>query len=218
MNKEEMPRERMIKFGPSALKDEELLAIMVGYGTSKKNVVELAHELIEEYGLKRLFQMNYVELQSISGIKEAKATKLMACFEIAKRALMASNKEKTLNTSQAVYEYIKGDFYLAKNEILLALYVDNKCRPIRKKLITSSSSTMVEFPTREIIAEAILQNAYGVIIAHNHPSNDVRPSKEDIVATRRVKSMLDQMDIILLDHLIIGNDKYYSIEENEMMF
>ena len=77
---------------------------------------------------------------------------------------------------------------------------------------------MVEFPTREIIAEAILQNAYGVIIAHNHPSNDVRPSKEDIVATRRVKSMLDQMDIILLDHLIIGNDKYYSIEENEMMF
>lgn len=217
MNKEEMPRERMIHLGPQMLKDEELLAIMIGYGTSKKNVMELSHDLIEEYGLKRLFQMNYAELQSISGIKEAKATKLMACFEIAKRCVNTQNNEKTLKTSEDVYEYLKSDFYLAKNEKILALFVDNKCRVIKKKIINSTSSSMVEFPTREIIGDAILYNAYGIILAHNHPSNDIKPSKEDIVSTRRINSMLNEMNIVLLDHLIIGSDKYYSIVDNDIL-
>jgi DNA repair protein RadC len=162
--------------------------------------------------------MSYNELKQIDGIKEAKATKLMACFEIAKRSLKVYNDKKLLINTLDVIEYIKYDYTFIKNEMFSIILVNVKGQVLKKILFESELSHQVEISLRSIVKEALTVNAYGIYMIHNHPSNDTRPSPQDIRTTKIVSDTLDNIQVKLIDHIIIGkSDKYYSFYENRLI-
>lgn len=216
MNKD-LPREKLIKYGADSLYDFELLAIMIGSGTKEKSVFELANDLINEYGLKRLFSMSFTELSKIKGIKHAKATKLMACFEIAKRCITISNENIQFSSASIVYDFIKPYYLFLKNEVISVIFVDSKCRLINKLSFDNYEPAHATLPIKKIIGEAINNNAYGVFLIHNHPSGDVRPSKSDISTTNILYNTLTDIDIILMDHIIVSDTKYFSFLEHKIL-
>ena len=217
IKKEQRPRERLIEKGAKVLTDIELLAIILSFGSKKENVLELSSRLINDYGLERLLNMNYDELKQIDGIKEAKATKLMACFEIARRSIKKSNNGIEFIHSIDVVDYIKRDYQFIQNEMYSIIYVDVKGKLLKKLFFESELSYKVSISIRSIVKEGIILNAYGIYMIHNHPSNDVRPSSSDISTTKLVFETLKSIDINLIDHIIIGNDNYFSFYENKLI-
>ena len=207
------PRERLINEGVINLSDIELLAIMLGEGTKNEGVIELSTRLINSYGLKKIFNMNYDELIKLDGIKKAKATKIIATFEIARRSLKKEDNKIKLENYKILYELIKNDFILHDNEILEVIYVDTKCNFIDKDIYTDNLAGNVKIPFRKIVISALRNKCFGVFLAHNHPSGDLTPSAFDIDSTYKLKDILNGINIHLFDHLIIGNNDYYSFND-----
>jgi len=217
LNKNDRPRERLINNGAASLSDVELLAIMLGSGSKEESVLDLSTRLIEKYGFKALFQMSYSELNRIKGIKEAKATKLMAAFEISKRCMRVSNDKKIkITNAKALYEYVKSEYLLVDYELLCVVYVNNSLEVIKKRTYSNLGPASVVIPVRAIVTEAIALNAYGVFLSHNHPSGNTMPSISDMDSTLELSRVLSNIQIKLLDHIIIGHDDYYSLEEMDI--
>lgn len=206
------PREKIIKFGPESLLDYELLALMLSTGTKNESVLDLAYRLVNEYGLNRLFKLNYNELKSISGIKEAKASKLMATFELARRA-STLNQNQIIDNAKDLYLYIKGEYLNLDYEVLTVIYVNAKCKIIAKRKYDSFQVNLINVPFKKIVGDAINLSSYGLFLIHNHPSGDVNPSLQDIDVTNELKKILLPLNIHLLDSIIIGNNKYFSLGE-----
>lgn len=217
INKKELPRERLIEKGSSALKDSELLAIMLGSGNKDNNVLELSDYLINNYGLTKLLNMTYEELSKIKGIKEGKATRLMACFEIAKRACIVNNELVTFKTSYDIFNYVKQYYIYQDKEQSMAIFVNHKLKLLGVTRGECFSNFMTNISIKKIVEKAISSSAYGVILIHNHPSGDLTPSKADIDTTHNIYQILYALDLELIDHLIITNDKYFSFLENQLL-
>ena len=216
ITKNERPREKIIEYGPERLSDTELLAIILSIGNKGEGVLELSNRLINQYGLSKLLYMNYHELAKIPGIKEAKATKLLACFEMAKRSVQ-NNENESFKTSSDIYRYIKNTYLFESKEVLTVLYVTSKIKLIKKLKYSNNSSYYCDFPLKKIVQDALTYDAYGIILIHNHPSGDVNPSQADIDATLSIKYVLRELDILLLDHIVISKDNYYSFDENKLL-
>lgn len=218
ITKEQRPRERLINEGAKSLTDIELLAVILSFGNKKENVLELSARIIKDYGFSRLLDMGYDELKLIDGIKEAKATKLMACFEIAKRSVKITSSYKTLIHPLDVLEYVKNDYTFIKSEMFTIIFTNVKGQILKKISFESELSYQVEISVRSIVKESLILNAYGVYMVHNHPSNDTRPSSSDISTTKVVNDTLKNIQVKLIDHIIIGkNDNYYSFYENRLI-
>ncbi|MBQ9900504.1 MAG: DNA repair protein RadC [Acholeplasmatales bacterium] len=213
IEEENRPREKIIEKGPIYLSDSELLAIMLGYGTKDESIMDLSSRLIKEYSLKGMFNMNYNDLIKISGIKKAKATKLLATFEIARRAMNYQDEDISLNDSNDVFNYIKGEYILLKEEVLTVIYVNNTLKVIDKDKYTLYDSGMVDVPIKEIVANAINKKAKGIFIIHNHPGGSLNPSKNDINTTIELRDVLKALGMHLFDSIIISNDDYFSIDD-----
>ena len=210
------PREKLLRNGVRSLSDIELLAIMLGVGTKEESVLDLSQRLISEYGLKNLFMMNYNELKNIKGIKEAKATKLLSAFEITRRVLEVSGDDRELLYAKDLYDYIKNDYILEKKEILTVVYVNNKCVPIKKERFMNNEVSNVFVPEKRIIKEALDLECAGIFMVHNHPSGNPYPSNDDIEVTKDIASILKRINMHLFDHIIIANDRFYSILESKL--
>ena len=216
IEKELRPRERLINNGAYNLTDSELLAIILSSGSKNESAIDLAKRLVKEFGLKRLFDMNYDELKKINGIKEAKATKLMAIFEVTRRLLKIEDNSIILAKPIDVYNYVKNDYLFINYEMITIIYVNKLSKVIAKKNYNEGLVNRAFIPFRKIIYDAINLNAYGIIMIHNHPSGDIRPSEDDLYATKLMIDTLKPLNIILFDHLVISNSKYYSIGENKV--
>ncbi len=220
MKKEDMPREKLIELGASNLTDYELLAIMLGSGTKKENVVDLSIRLINEYGLSNLIKMEYNDLKKINGIKEAKASKLMSTFEIVRRVIERENKEniKSLTKPNEVYDYIISDYLLLNHEKICIIYLNSKLKVLEKSFFDGDLA-IAELPIKKIIKKALNIDAYGIILIHNHPSGDINPSIQDIDSTKSLNEILSNVNIVLFDHLIISsNGKYFSFNDNNINY
>lgn len=211
---EKLPREKLIEEGVEALKDDELLAIMLGSGTKNEDVFNMSKRLIEEYGFKNLYQMNYDDLSKIPGIKKAKACKLMVVFEIVKRMIKYEREKEELKGAKEVYDYIKSEYLLEKKEVLTILYLNSRLQVLKKERIKDDKYTEIEIPIKEIVLHSIEYDAYGVILIHNHPAGNPYPSNADDIATENLATVLKGVDVLLLDHLIIADDKYYSYSDS----
>ena len=214
IEKNNRPREKMINQGSYCLTDAELLAIMLGSGTKDESILDLSERLVNKYGLKELFNMDYNDLIKISGIKDAKATKLLATFEIARRAMKNENKKIILDKAEAVFEYIRDDYILLNEEILTVIYVSSALRVIHKDKFTNFEPTLVHVPYKRIVNNAINKKAHGVFLVHNHPEGNIIPSRADIEVLDELKSILKPLGIHLLDSIIVYGDRFYSISES----
>ncbi|NFM77414.1 JAB domain-containing protein [Clostridium botulinum] len=213
--KNERPQERLIRYGAEVLSNSELLAVILRTGTKNQNIMMLASSLIKETGgLDQLFNQSIEELTKIKGIGVTKAVQILALSELSKRfKTYKSGNEYKISTSLDVSNLVMEDMKYLKQEKLKILILNTKniVTYIRDVFIGTLNSSIVH--PREIFCEAIKKNGASIIICHNHPSGDPTPSKEDINITLRLKECGKLIGIDLLDHIIIGENKYVSMKE-----
>lgn len=216
MNNDLRPRERLKKYGVKALKDDELLAIILRCGTKDINVLELANLLINEFN--SLYSFNDItlnELAKIKGIGEVKAGIILASIEFGKRVIKKSKQFFKIYNSANIYNYFKYDFIGIKQEHLIIILLDSSNNIIKyKTLFIGTLNASIVHP-REVFKEAITNSAAKIILLHNHPSGDSTPSKKDLEFTNSIKELSNVLGIPLIDHIIVGYNNYYSIIDNK---
>jgi DNA repair protein RadC len=214
MQKEDRPRERLLKSGAASLADSELLAIILRTGTKQENVINLSQRLLSMYNLKQLSQTNISRLTEIHGIKESKAAQIAACFEIARRLETFSEESKQkINSPEDVYRLIYPRMREQKKEMFIELCLDTKNQIIKEETISIGSLNANVVHPREVFKMALAESAAHIIVVHNHPSGDPTPSREDIEISKKLAETGKIMGIDVLDHIIIGDGRHFSMKE-----
>ena len=213
----EKPRERLLNYGSEMLSNEELLCIILKTGTKKYNVKEVSNNLLSEIdNIKSLKDIGVSTLTKIPGIGKIKAIELKAILELGKRIYEQEDMNSLVHFTNPIdiYNYFNSIYKDVKQEEFYCIYLDNKKKYIdKKKLFIGSINKSIVHP-REIFKNAYLLSSSYIICLHNHPSGDPTPSKEDIELTRKILEISLIHSIPLIDHIIIGNNKYFSFYEN----
>jgi DNA repair protein RadC len=212
------PRERLLAAGPSALSDAELLGLLLGIGNREKTSVELAGEVISEAGsLYGLFDSSVHELVEINGVGEAKACIVLAAVELAKRIGMGRNPARPVVSSPAdVDGLLRGRIANLDRENFVAVLLNIKNEVIEVTTVSVGTLSSALIHPREVFKPAIRASAASVVLAHNHPSGKVEPSREDREVTGRLAKAAEIVGIEVLDHVIVG-DGYFSMKEHGML-
>ena len=215
----ERPQERLLRYGADNLSNSELLAVILRTGTRNENVINLSQRIITAFnGINGLLEASQEDLMKISGIKEAKASQILSMAEMAKRfQTYRSGDSYKINSPADAADLIMVELREFKQEILKVLLLNTKnvVIDIHNASMGSLNSSIVH--PREIYKEAIRKSAASIIMVHNHPSGDPSPSSEDIAATTRIKEVGKIVGIELLDHVIVGDGKYISLREKNLL-
>jgi len=213
LHKDDKPREKLLNKGVEALKNEELLAILLGSGVQGKDVRKLAREIISlmDGDFDRL---SLQALCDIHGLGQAKASQILASIELSKRYLIKSNKRIT--SAQEVYEELKS-FRTKSQEHFLTITLDGASHIINIRTVFIGTLNQSLVHPREVFADAIADRAAGIIIAHNHPSGTLEASRADMEVTRRLKEVSKLVGIELLDHVILAKDGFYSFSDEGLL-
>ena len=213
--KDERPRERLKEVGVENITNIELLSVILKNGTKNKNVKELAIDILKKYEIVDLKDISINNLMKIKGIGEVKAIELLASIELGKRIYLKESKTlEKLETPKEIWESTRYLLNNKKQELFYCLYFDNKQRLIERKLLFMGTINRSVTHMREIFKEAYKVSASSIVCIHNHPSNDITPSKEDIKFTRNLIKTGELQGIPVVDHIIIGDDSYYSFYEH----
>ena len=217
IHRDELPRERLVRLGPQALKDQELLAVALGTGYRGRHVMELAEGILADYPKESLVDMDLGQLSRIKGLGKAKAGVLVAAFELARRGLHKGLGVRPVISSPGDALSMLSDIKDQQREHFLCLYLNARNQVIHKEVVSIGSLSSAIVHPREVFRTAVAQAAASVILAHNHPSGDVSPSQDDINLTRRLVQAGEIMGIDVLDHLIIGSDDFISLKERGLI-
>lgn len=216
-SEDDRPREKLMNRGEAALTNAELLAILIGSGTRKKSAVELMQDILRvcDDKLARLSKMSIKELMAFNGIGEAKAITIKAAAEIGRRRTMErSDDSPQMTNASQVYEYMRPLMQDLPHEEFWAILLNNSSRIIKRTRISSGGLTATAVDVRMVLKEALIADATCIIVCHNHPSGQLRPSRDDQMLTDRLHTALNQINIKLLDHVIITDGTYYSFAED----
>ncbi|HPG38252.1 MAG TPA: DNA repair protein RadC [bacterium] len=216
---DERPRERMLNHGPEALSEAELLAILLRTGSGKKTSVDLARNLLKSHeGLRGLDQQPISVLCEEKGIGLAKACQIKAALEIAKRLVQQKVRVKEqLSSSEDAYHYVHLRMRDLTHEEFRVVFLTNHNDVIAERMLFSGSVTESVVSARNIVQLAIELSAVKVILLHNHPSGNPNPSAEDKMVTQKIIKACSFFDVIVLDHIVIGNDSYYSFADHGLI-
>ncbi|NLJ89166.1 MAG: DNA repair protein RadC [Epulopiscium sp.] len=217
----ERPYEKLEHFGPQALSEAELLAIIFRTGSRNIRAVELAQRLLaleKDEGIYGLYQYSLDELMNIKGIGRVKAIQIKAVLELSKRISRHQAAVKyRINSPASIASIYMEEMRYLKQEHFKIVLLDTKNQIIGSQDITKGSINSSIVHPREVFKYAIKKSAVGIIMLHNHPSGDPSPSKEDIAVTKRMKEVGELVGINLLDHIIIGDGLYISLKEREVI-
>ncbi|MDG5786853.1 DNA repair protein RadC [Evansella sp. AB-P1] len=213
--KSERPRERMVREGSQALSNQELIALLLGSGTKSESVIQLSARVIQHFdGLKLLKEASIKELQDIKGIGEAKAVQLKAAMELGKRIQQFSIEDRyTIRSPEDAANYMMEEMRHLTQEHFVCLYLNTKNHVMHKQTVFIGSLNASIVHPREVFKEAFRYSAASIVCLHNHPSGDVSPSQEDIEVTKRLVQSGRMLGIDILDHIIIGEQRYCSLKE-----
>lgn len=209
---EDRPRERLIKHGPSILSTTELLAIVMSVGTKKEEVFTMSSRILKEYGEKNIInQTDPKIIERELGIPLIKACQIVACFELGRRFFKEGpGRQIIIRTAKQAYNYLK-DMQDLPKEQLRGLYLNSRYRLIHDEVISVGSLTANIVHPREVFRPALECSAAAVILAHNHPSGSVKPTKVDIDITKQLVEAGKILGVDLLDHIIIAKNKFNSV-------
>jgi len=207
---QERPREKLLAKGAGALSDQELLAIILGKGSQKNDVLSLARLLIKTIDAKGI-TVQAQDILDIDGIGEAKATTIAAAFEFVRRRIKPEGLKIKFPVDVLPLIQHYGD---RKQEHFLCISINGANEVMNIRVVTIGLINKSQVHPREVFADVIAERASAVIVAHNHPNGDLKPSNEDITVTKRLKEAADLLGIGLLDHIIFNNKGYYSFVEN----
>jgi DNA repair protein RadC len=213
------PRERLLRHGPQALGDAELLAICLRTGVRGKSAVELARDLLARFGsVRQLLLAAGERFEGARGLGEAKRAQLLAALELAKRSLKEDLQTRgTLNSPREVRDYLKLVLARTDREVFVALMLDAQHRVVATEELFRGTLTQTSVYPREVVKAALARNAAAVIFAHNHPSGVAEPSHADELLTRSLKSALSLVDIQVLDHFIVAGSRIMSFAERGLL-
>ena len=212
----ERPVEKLLHFGVESLSNEELLAILLRTGTKGENVIALSKRLLIELdGLDGLLNVSFEEASKIKGIKKVKACQIIAMMELFNRFKTLKSQKENLKISSPkdVSTLLINEMSNFKQEVFKLILLNTKNIIIGTKDVFKGTLNSSIVHPREVFKEAVQRGSANIIVCHNHPSGDPNPSKEDIDITLRLKECGNIMGIGLLDHIIIGNNKYVSLKE-----
>lgn len=216
---EERPRERMLHSGPDSMSNADLLAIILRTGTKTVSAHGLAQQLLSHFeGLHGLLHCTVDEITAIKGIGKAKAVQIMAAIEMGRLiARQRHNEVFTIHTPEDVATYVMDELRHLQQEVFVCLYLNTKNQVISYERITVGGLNSSIVHPREVFKGALKRSSASIICVHNHPSGDPNPSREDIEVTKRLVKAGEILGIEVLDHVIIGDNTYYSLKEKGKM-
>lgn len=217
---DDRPREKLLLKGKQALSDAELLAILLGSGSRKESAVQLSQRILREYNnsLHDLAKLSVSELQKFKGIGEAKAIAIVAALELGRRKKEADVPEQTIiRTSIDAYKHIAPKLMDLPHEEFWIMLLNRAHKVTRTELISRGGVSGTVADVRMMLKSAIENLSSAVVLAHNHPSGNIKPSEEDIRLTKKVKEAALLFDIQLLDHVIVGEGAYFSFTDEGLI-
>ena len=215
----ERPREKLLALGPRALSDAELLAIFLRIGCAGKSAVDLARELLQQYGgLRPLLESSQAEFCKGLGLGNAKYAQLQAVLEMGRRHLSASLQAGDLLSSpDLVRQYLSAQLRHQLREVFAVLFLDNQNRLIAYEELFFGTIDGASVYPREVVRRAMNHNAAALIFAHNHPSGVAEPSQADERITKRLQAALELIDVRVLDHMVVGDTEVVSFAERGLI-
>ena len=209
------PREKLAEQGPQALKDYELLSILLRTGYQGKSALEVAKRILKRYSLDKLSQLSFKNLAKIKGVGKSRAATIIAAFALAKRVNLDQKAIKITSPEDAVkvLSFIRNK----KREYFVALYLDAENKLITQKIISIGSLDASIVHPREVFYPAIKYRAASVIIAHNHPSGNLEPSENDLKVSKKLAKAGKILGIQLIDHLVITRDSFFSLRKKGLI-
>ncbi len=216
---ENLPYEKFLKYGPGSLTESELLAIILRTGTKDKSAVQLAEEILSlsqtnRTGLLGLYDLPVEKLMQVKGIGEVKAVKIKCIAELAMRINSASAKKGlVVHKPSTIADYFMEKLRHRKKECVVVVCLDTNGQIIKEIDLSSGSVNMSLISPRDVFLEALRYEAVNLILVHNHPSGNPSPSQCDISITNSIAKMGEELDMPLLDHIIIGDNCYFSFRE-----
>jgi DNA repair protein RadC len=213
------PRERLIKYGPGVLSAAELIAIQLRVGTKEHNAIELANVLLKQFdGLRGVSNATVEQLGTVKGVGSAKAAEILAAVELGRRlAALSTEGRPQIHNPDDVANLLMPEMRDAKREFFKAVMLDTKNTVIRITTVSIGTLDSSLVHPREVFKDAITASAASVILAHNHPSGDPTPSKQDLLVTERLVEAGKLMGIDVLDHIILGDNRWISLKQRGLM-
>lgn len=214
MQPDERPRERLRDAGAGSLSTSELLAILLNTGIKGESVTTMAQRLLHECGgLTGLMRMDFVELASVRGVGESKASKVKAAFELGRRLSVLSDEGRPrIESPEDVVQLLGIEMAALQQEQLRVVLLDTKNRVLGTRMVYQGSANSASIRSAEVFRDAVRHNAVGIVLVHNHPSGDPTPSSADVSVTSELVAAGDVLDIKVLDHLIIGQGRHVSLK------
>lgn len=209
------PREKLLTRGASALSDAELLALLLRTGMAGKHVLQLAQELLDRFGgIGGLLHTGSDALQAIKGLGPAKRAEVVAVLELARRALSQELQQRPLfDSPRAVREYLRLQLGGRAHEVFCVLFLDSQNRLVALEELFRGTLSQTSVYPREVVLRALHHHAAAVVLAHNHPSGEARPSRADESLTQSLKAALALVDVRVLDHFIVTREQAASMAE-----
>ncbi|MCQ2207195.1 MAG: DNA repair protein RadC [Paludibacteraceae bacterium] len=218
---EDKPREKMMANGARSLTNSELLAILIATGTPKKTAIEVCQALLEKTGnsLRKLYDMDWRAMTEIEGIGPAKAITIKAALEIGHRVPSEQKEAKVKCTSsEQIFKFIKPTLEYLPHEEMWIIYVKQDLTIIDKEKVSEGSSIATSFDIRKIVRNILdRKTCCAVVLVHNHPSGNLTPSQQDKNITRQLRDACKLFDVRLLDHIIVGEEEYYSFLDSNLI-
>ena len=215
----ERPREKLAKCGVKNLSNSELLAIILRTGSKEENILELSNKIFGKYNLRQLSKLSLNQIQKEKGIGFAKACQILACFEFGKRLNSFNEEEKPIiKRAKDVAKLFLSEMGNLDKENFKGVFLDTRNKILRHETIFIGTLNESIIHPRDIFKIALEENAASVIFLHNHPSGNLEPSEEDIKTTKELIEAGNLLGINVLDHLIIGKNKYLSMQEEKLAF
>ncbi len=217
---EDRPREKMLLKGKSALSNAELIALLIGSGNNDESAVQLAQRMLDSTSnnLIEFSKLSIEELSRFKGMGKAKAISIIAALELGKRRIAERVMQQVkINSSRDIYDLLLPDLTDNYYEAFFVVLLDRANKVIRKLNISRGGVSGTVVDPKKIFKLALDHNASSIILAHNHPSNNLKPSDNDIRLTKKLQEAGKALEIPVLDHLIVGNDNYYSFADESIL-
>lgn len=218
---DDRPREKLFLKGAESLSNSELLAILINSGTRELSALDVAKQLLEKvnnscFELGKLTVKDILHL-NIKGIGAAKAITIVAALELGLRREMAETKKEKISKSADIAHFLKAKLQHKLHEVFVSVYLNRANKIVHHEIISEGGITGTVADARIIIKKALENGAISLVLAHNHPSGNLTPSKEDIQVTEKIKKAAAYFDIKLLDHIIVSNEGYFSFADEAML-
>ncbi|MBZ4192352.1 RadC family protein [Niabella beijingensis] len=217
---DDRPREKLINQGAAALSNSELLAILIQNGTPQQSAVGLAKEILQlgDNSLNKLGKHSLADFMKIKGIGKAKAVTISAALELGRRRQTGGLPQlPVVNTSKEIGAFLRGRLMDYLHEVFAVIFLNQKNAVIHFEIVSEGGITGTVADPRIILKKALEKNAVGIILAHNHPSGNLSPSRADAFLTNKIREAAAFMDIRVMDHIIVSDEGYYSFADEGML-